>query len=111
MAPLLVRDSFTSSFPSLVGCEWSITAPKTQTYNCIAWSVGETDAWYNKLDMDEVGNNNGVFEDSDVVAFYTSKGYIQTTSNIGNGNVLFKLPWSQKERVFVRRWTMGNVGK
>ena len=40
------RDSIESSFPGLVRCEWSITGEPTDTYNCIAWSVGETNAWY-----------------------------------------------------------------
>ena len=32
--------------------------------------------------MDAAGNNNGIFESSDVVAFYNSKGYEQTTASL-----------------------------
>jgi len=32
--------------PDIVDCEWSITAEPTPVYNCIAWSVGETNVFY-----------------------------------------------------------------
>jgi len=70
------RTFFASAFPNLVHCEWSITAPATLVYNCIAWSVGETTKWYNKSDIDgdpKYGNNDGVVQDSEMDAFYLDK--------------------------------------
>jgi hypothetical protein len=76
------RQQFEAAFPSLVRCEWSITAPPSGVYNCIAWSVGETDVWYNKLYHNppgdvgidkEYGDDDGVFELSDMDAFYLDK--------------------------------------
>jgi len=78
-----------SIFPNIEHCEWSITGEATDAYNCIAWSVGITDKWIGKIgppnDPDEYGDefidrdygdNDGIFEISDVDAFYAKKGYV-----------------------------------
>lgn len=79
--PLLdYRGSYEQAFPLLERCEWSITGSFSNIYNCIAYSVGETDRHYLPTDMDAVGNNNGIFEESDIIDFYKSKGYKQTTA-------------------------------
>ena len=45
--------------------------PATPIYNCIAWSGGITTKFLTKMDIDkDYGNNNGVFEISDMDAFY-----------------------------------------
>ena len=77
------RQRVEGAFPALARCEWSVTAPASSVYNCIAWSVGETDVWYSKIrsipsegvvGVDEVyGDNDGVFELSDMDAFYLAK--------------------------------------
>lgn len=65
-------------FPTnLLGCEWSITGPKTlnggpdPVYNCIGWSVDIEQHIWNSLDMD----NDGVLEDSDFDTFYATHNY------------------------------------
>ena len=82
-------------FPDIVECEWSVLAGASGTYNCIAWSVGETTVWYNKLDdipsegkvgIDEsFGDNDDSFElDADLDAFYDDKDY----DLLGGGSLL-----------------------
>jgi hypothetical protein len=99
------HDQFVAAWPKLVDCEWSITAeptPRPNTpgynaanfYNCFAWSVGETNTWYNDIrpnpnwptsvGIDQFfGNNNGVFElVEDLDKFYAAKGY-QLMAKVG----------------------------
>lgn len=33
-------------FPALIGGGYQVTGPHDQTYNCIAWAAGSTDAWW-----------------------------------------------------------------
>lgn len=68
--------------PNLVDCEWVITREETSAYNCMAWSVGETEAVYNQDDIDrDFGDDDGIFEDSDVDKFYFKKqGWTPITS-------------------------------
>ncbi|HEC79527.1 MAG TPA: hypothetical protein ENI34_10395 [candidate division WOR-3 bacterium] len=78
-------------FPNLKGCEWSVTQDlrvvgnkkySRPEYNCIAWSVGESNVWYNPnyIDMN-YGNHNGIFEDVDMDSFYfKKKGWKLVTS-------------------------------
>lgn len=91
-------DFFAASFPSLTHCEWSVTGQATAAYNCIAWSVGETDVWYNQRRSDpqrgivsiddEYGDRDGEFEISDLDAFYSAKGFV-TTNSIEEANVIY----------------------
>ena len=34
------------NFPNLTSVNFSITSEKTWAYNCIAWSLGQTDVWW-----------------------------------------------------------------
>ena len=68
------REFFEDLAGNLERCEWSITAGRTGTYNCIAWSVDETGFWYNPWYIDVFyGDNDDWFEDSDMDAFYDTK--------------------------------------
>jgi Domain of unknown function (DUF4157) len=63
-----------SAFPHLVSGEYCVTAPATPTYNCFAWSIGNTSRWV-QSEVDSVhGNNNGTLEFSDFDSFYRSVG-------------------------------------
>jgi hypothetical protein len=86
--------------PALVGCEWTVTGPADSTYNCMAWSVGETDHWYNAVagregtnlvGIDEAyGNHDGLFDWSDLDAFYwTKKGYLPLASGPADAAVIY----------------------
>ncbi len=86
--------------PGLVGCEWSITGKADSTCNCIAWSVGETDTWYeavagrqgtNLVGIDETyGDGDAVFEWSDLDAFYqTKKGYLPLATGPADATVIY----------------------
>jgi hypothetical protein len=95
---ILERNTFLGWFPSLVNCEWSITAESNPTYNCIAWSVGETNIWYaeignippNVVGIDETyGNNDGIFEISDMDAFYDAKGYTPTGTGPSDSDIMY----------------------
>ena len=68
------RSRIEDTFPGLKRCEWSIIGELNEDYNCIAWSVGETNEWYNPSEIDELyGDNDGIFEVSDMDAFYYAK--------------------------------------
>ncbi len=85
------RNDAKSTFPSLVHCEWSITAEATPVYNCIAWSVGETTAWYNPDDIDSAfGDNDGTLETSDMDAFYLAKkGWTPTATGASDAEAMY----------------------
>jgi hypothetical protein len=53
------RAAITGWFPALINCEWSITGPADPTYNCIAFSVGETTLFWLK-ELDETDRRLGV---------------------------------------------------
>lgn len=65
----------------LVDCEWSITSgvfdgTLDPSYNCIDWSIGEYNTWYNPQAIDlkvNGGNGDGVFESTDMTGFYLKK--------------------------------------
>jgi hypothetical protein len=74
-------------FPALVGCEYSITAPQSLDYNCIAWSVeiiNEVIWW--QVDQD-YGDDDDVLESSDFDAFYDFYGYT-LTGDIDEADIL-----------------------
>jgi len=87
------------SFPNLVSGEWSVTGSANSNYNCIAWSVGETNVKYNDVHsdpangwvgIDEVyGNNNGTLETSDMDAFYDAKGYVPTATGPEDADIMY----------------------
>ena len=102
------RAEFESSFPNLKRCEWSIldnsiisTKKLITTYNCIAYSVDETGPWwYNPVYTEagtnikgidqEFGDNDGVFEVSDLDAFYqTKKGWKPTASGPWDAEAMY----------------------
>jgi hypothetical protein len=92
------RSFFKGNWPGLIHCEWSITAPASGVYNCIAWSVGETNVWYTKLlssgqyiiGIDEVyGDHDGQFEIADMDAFYDDKGYAPTATSAADADVMY----------------------
>ena len=95
-------DAFNTLFPGLVNCEWSITGEATDSYNCIAWSVGEANVWYNDVGGDYIyngvhyigidgkyGNNNGVLDLGDMDAFYKAKEYEPTGTNALDSDVMY----------------------
>lgn len=58
-----------SNFPRLVAGDWCVLAPGTKTYNCIAWSVGNTSEWIWDQ-VDGYGDGDGTVSISDFDAFY-----------------------------------------
>lgn len=87
-----------TAFPSLVHCEWSITAEAASNYNCIAWSVGQNNLWigavgppeYGDEFMDrDYGNNDGILQMTDVDAFYAAKGLGTVTTDITEATAIY----------------------
>jgi hypothetical protein len=86
---------------NLVPCEYSITGEIDSTYNCIAWSVGETDKWYenvrnssqyppNVVIIDEQwGNSDGTLSIAEIDAFYFDKGYVPTGTNAQDSEIMY----------------------
>lgn len=72
--PTPAQHTFLSGyFPLLKVDNYCVTGPATGTYNCIAWSVGNTSSWVWD-DVDAAGNKNGTVEYSDFDAFYAARG-------------------------------------
>jgi hypothetical protein len=73
--PTAAENTFLSGkFPRLVPGDWCVTAPATPTYNCFAWSIGNTSKWID-TEVDSVyGNKNGTLEFSDFDSFYAANG-------------------------------------
>jgi len=69
-----------SQFPRLVTTDYCVTGPATGTYNCIAWSIGNTSSWIWN-DVDNYGNQNGTVEISDFDAFYDRGGLKPVTDS------------------------------
>jgi hypothetical protein len=65
--------SLASPFPNLRAGDWCVTAPPTSTYNCIAWSVGDTSKWIWD-DVDSFGDHDGKVSVADFDAFYAANG-------------------------------------
>jgi hypothetical protein len=38
-----------TTFPNLRNDQYAITSPRTPNYNCIAWSVGDTEHWWEPI--------------------------------------------------------------
>ncbi len=58
------------NFPQLRTPDYCVTGAATKTYNCFAWSVGNTSKWLDK-EVDSVhGDNNGKLEFSDFDKMY-----------------------------------------
>ena len=74
-------------FPRLVDDDWCVIGPATDTYNCIAWSVGDTSQWiWNQVDG--YGDNDGTVSISDFDAFYqAAEGLIPSDHPSSNTRV------------------------
>jgi hypothetical protein len=42
----MVERMIEAAFPQLRGTAWSITSPKSESYNCIAWAAGDDANWW-----------------------------------------------------------------
>jgi len=87
--------------PRIVHCEWCLELRWAPAYNCISWSVGETDVFYHStpgqgslcnegsriiIDCDNPNQNHpwehdgdGQLEQSEIVSFYDHKGFDRLT--------------------------------
>jgi hypothetical protein len=65
------KASLAGPFPRLVDGDWCVTSPRDSSYNCIAWSIGNTSKWI----WDEVdsvyGDKNGTVSITDFDQFYS----------------------------------------
>ena len=87
-----VRNRLSVLFPLLLNsCSWTILAGSSSSYNCIAWSVGETSAWYNQDDIDaNFGDNDGTFELSDMDTFYLAKkGWTPSAAGASDAEAMY----------------------
>jgi len=79
--------SLSSHFPKLVSGDWCVTGPATGTYNCIAWSVGDTSQWIWDQ-VDTYGDNDGTVTIPDFDAFYDqTRGLIPSEHPSSNTRV------------------------
>jgi hypothetical protein len=77
----------------------SAAGDASKSYNCIAWSVGETTKWYDSVvSLDtrptdividvKWGNGDGIMTMAELDAFYDAKGYVPT-SRISEADVVY----------------------
>ncbi|MCI5134256.1 MAG: hypothetical protein D3920_04110 [Candidatus Electrothrix sp. AW2] len=66
-------------FPNLVRNDACKEAEATSTYNCIAWTIGDTSQWWWDQVDQTYGDNDGKYEVSDFDAFYAAKGVTGVT--------------------------------
>ena len=104
------RSDFEGYFPNLIHCEWSITAEAANTYNCIGWSVGIDDRWFDPIiykdgqyreewwedgvhyvSIDKkYGDGDNVYEISDLDDFYSSEAaYTPTASGPSDAQAMY----------------------
>ena len=75
-----LRSNVEGSF-GVVHCEWSVMAPPSAVYNCIAWSVDNTTSIFDAVYMDEHNDHDHIFDDADVDKFYLDqKGWVPITA-------------------------------
>jgi hypothetical protein len=80
--PTSAQHSFLSRFfPNLQTANYCVTAPATPTYNCFAWSIGNTTQWIDSQIDSVYGNNNGTLEFSDFDAFYQQYGGLRPVTD------------------------------
>jgi hypothetical protein len=63
-----------SKFPYLRTDDYCITGPANTTYNCFAWSMGDTSKWLESEVDSLYGNKNGTLELSDFDDMYANQG-------------------------------------
>ena len=88
------KSNICRAFPRICepGENFLITAPQSQVYNCIAWSVGITSRWiWDEVDM-RYGNRNGVVEVEDFDNFYANYGFHPTSNKNEAEIVLYATP-------------------
>jgi hypothetical protein len=106
----LIHDGM--SLGNIVDCEWSITGEASKKYNCIAWSVGEDNVFYNNIASnyaanvigidEEFGDNDHKFENEDIIAFYAAKGFEQlNTDSPWEADVIYFSEFHAAKRVSV----------
>ncbi len=103
------KASITKSFPGLKDCEWSITGPCDNKYNCLAWSVGRTNVWVNPaviiegesiaqavnegvtfLGIDgKYGNKNGQLEKNELDEFYLREANAVPVRKLEEADILY----------------------
>jgi len=67
------------NYPNLASGDWCVSGAATPTYNCIAWTVGDTTQWiWNQVD-NPYGDRDGTVSISDFDAFYTAFGHAPPT--------------------------------
>ena len=80
--PTRTQHSFlTRAFPHLQTANYCVTAPATPTYNCFAWSIGNTGQWIDDQIDRVYGNNNNVLEFSDFDTLYQQYGGLRPVTD------------------------------
>jgi hypothetical protein len=124
------RNDIEGSCGGLERCEYSITDNlatrpgsggrrcSIPEYNCIAYSVDETNAWYNDYDIArDYGDKDGSFELTDMDDFYfKKKGWMPFTFGTdeqkaahGRGDLLFWLSCCKEKILRLRNGQVDNV--
>lgn len=80
-----------SAFPGLVAGDWCVLQSPTPTFNCYAWSVGDTTQWIDSQVDSRYGDNDGNLSFADFDEFYrqTQNLYPQTAPDSSTFVALF----------------------
>lgn len=73
--------SLRGDFPRLRTSLYCLTGPPTPTYNCFAWTIGNTSTFLDTEVDTDYGNNNGTIELSDFDRMYATRGLRPVTGS------------------------------
>jgi len=71
------RQLIQSCFPKLNNCNYTVTSPATDDYNCIAWAARDNSSWW------EPDPFNGYYWPPGVPRAYTIDSYIKAYESLG----------------------------
>jgi hypothetical protein len=67
-----------TEFPNLRATEYRVTSPQSRAYNCFAWAAGESNRWWNPLEL-----NSPYYWVEGVTAELTIAAFIQAYATLG----------------------------
>jgi hypothetical protein len=93
-----------SLFPNLAGTEYTVTSPRENKYNCVAWAAGDTLRWW------EPRREPGCFWPKEVPMDYAFENYIKVFEVLGYRRCSGSLPRAGFDKVAIYQCHDGSFG-
>jgi hypothetical protein len=78
---LIIRAGLESQFPNLAKTGYSITSPRDNRYNCIAWAIGDATKWWWPVNKYWPGNTPRTTAISAFIMQFSMHGYNEVKSD------------------------------